>query len=127
MFYSAKRFPGAPNESDSHLRPTTLSSGSAHNLQSPLRRISRLPNPVPLPAVRSRARYSPSLVSRRNHFPSFLHPRLLTRLPHSRSRCLPPTQLAAPHNLTKDWYAASGCNPRSTGGKAVYALLYLVP
>src|SRR6266478_9709068 len=98
MSYSAKTSPDVPTESGFHLLPTTRSSGSAHNLQFPLRQISPPLNPAPHPVARLPAQSSLSPPSPRNRSPSSPRPRLPNPPLHPRSRCLLPAQSASLHN-----------------------------
>src|SRR5216684_28920 len=98
MSCSAKTSPNAPTESNSHPRPTTPSSGSAHNSQFPPRQTFPPPNPAPPPAANSPAQSSPSRPCPRNHSPSSLRPHPPTPPSRPRSHCPPPARSAPPHS-----------------------------
>src|SRR5712664_4982475 len=79
-------------------RPTTPSSGSAHNLQFPLRQTFPPPNPARLPVERPPKQSSPSpfCLRTRPHLSHQRHP--LAPPPHSRPRCPPLVPQARPRN-----------------------------
>src|SRR5438876_8859039 len=105
--------PNAPTESNSRLRPTRLSSGFVHNLQSLPPQISLPPNPAPPPAARSPAQSFPSHPSPRNRSPSSPPPHPLNPPILPRSGCLPPAQLASLHN-SRAGSLSYGRNPTRT-------------
>src|SRR5215475_11590000 len=95
---SQKTYPDVPTESDSRLRPTKPSSGSAHNSQFPPLHISLPPNPARLTAARSSTRSSLLCFSPHSRHPS--SPRQHPQAPSSsrRFRCPLPGPLVPFHN-----------------------------
>src|SRR5258708_33017835 len=98
MSCSPKMSPNTPSESNSRLRPTMPSSGSAHNQPSPRRHISPPPSPALLPAARSPAPSCLSPLSPRSRSLSSPLPRPPGPPSRPPTRCLPPAQSGPPHN-----------------------------